>query len=184
VDTGVFIPSDPPFERIASHHNVEAFKCEETSVQEMFRLRALADEQLDRSRTYVLAGFDGDSGQPCIGGFYALMAGFMGTSDAPAEAFSPLTDLPFRLPIIYVDLLARDERFSGQGLGKILVVDALTRSVSVSDNIGASGIFLTSLNVRSHRLYLSFGFHDFDPHRETHRRMFLPMHSARAIVSV
>jgi ribosomal protein S18 acetylase RimI-like enzyme len=61
-------------------------------------------------------------------------------------------------PAIHIGTLAVARHLQGNGLGKILLLNALERSYYVAQNVAVFGVALRSLNDRTTRLYESYRF--------------------------
>jgi GNAT superfamily N-acetyltransferase len=66
----------------------------------------------------------------------------------------------------------------GQGLGALLLVDALRRSLQISEQVGIRAVEVDALDDAARNFYLKFGFRSLldDP-----RHLFLPMHEIRKL---
>lgn len=63
------------------------------------------------------------------------------------------------LPVTLLGRLAIDEKFKGQGLGSILLIDALKRSFSVANqSLGSIGVVVDPLDEGALTFYKKFGF--------------------------
>jgi GNAT superfamily N-acetyltransferase len=54
--------------------------------------------------------------------------------------------------------LAIDNRHKGRGLGRLLLIDALQRSLQVSKIVGARAVLVDPLDREAHTFYERFGF--------------------------
>lgn len=108
-----------------------------------------------------------------IAGYYTLSADNIRVDDLPPELVKQL-NLP-RYPAIGATLigrLARDLSFQGQGVGEILMADALKVSLAISRKIASAAVVVDAKDARAHRFYAAFGFLPFP---ESTKRLFLPM---------
>lgn len=80
-------------------------------------------------------------------------------------------------PAILLGQLALRRESRGEGIGALLMLEALAQCVESADNVGARFIVLDALNERLIRYYEAFGFRSVpsDP-----QRMLLKMSAARA----
>lgn len=136
-----------------------------------------------------------------IAGFFTLEAGVMPTAflsllpedalarlitleDAAAEGMpppprpgvSPLSELP----VVYLAYLARDLRYRGQGMGDLLLVEALRKAAQAANLLGAAGLFLVTTQEGA-QLYAEYGFRSFG---DWPRKMFLSMAAMRRILAL
>jgi len=108
-----------------------------------------------------------------IVGYYTLSSDNIQAGDLPDKWIKKLK-LP-RYPVIGATLvgrLARDLAFRGQGIGELLLVDALKRSLAMSKQIASAAVVVDAKDDKAHAFYEEFGFISFP---ETVKRLFLPM---------
>ena len=109
-----------------------------------------------------------------IVGYYTLSADNIDARDLPEGIVTQL-NLP-RYPYIGATLLgrlARDLFYKGRGVGELLLVDALQRSLSMSRNIASAAVVVDAKDEKAHRFYVDFGFIAFPDSKK--KRLFLPM---------
>ena len=75
------------------------------------------------------------------------------------------------LPATLVGRLAVDLNYQGQGLGELLLVDALNRSLAVSREIGSMAVIVDPIDEEALNFYKKFGFMLLPDSG----KMFLPM---------
>jgi GNAT superfamily N-acetyltransferase len=117
---------------------------------------------------YVLVSSDGR-----IAGYYTLSSDNIRADDLPPEIVKQLK-LP-RYPVMGATLvgrLARDLSFRGQGIGEILLIDALKVALTMSRQIASVAVLVDAKDDNAHRFYEGFGFVAFP---ESVKRLFLPM---------
>jgi ribosomal protein S18 acetylase RimI-like enzyme len=76
------------------------------------------------------------------------------------------------VPAILIGRLAVDRRYRGQGLGRLLLVDALLRSLAISRQVGAMAVVVDAKDDAARSFYEQYGFTRFVDHDN---RLFLPM---------
>ena len=121
------------------------------------------------SATHVLIDSDSES----IAGYYTLAAASIGYEDIP-EALrrkSKLSRYP-QLSAVLLARLARHQDWRAQGVGSVLLADALERSWRSTSHIGAAFVLVDATDQRATEFYASFGF---IPLEDSPRRLFLPM---------
>ncbi len=164
------------FERLSRAHNRASFSSGEPALDEWFRLRASQDEKRNVARVTVAIDRDHDS---AIVGFYSLSAFSVKLASLPEDLRRKLPGYP-RIPACLVGRLARAESVRGQGLGELLLVDAIARILVASDSMGISLIVVDAKNSRAERFYRAFGFTPFD---DAPNRLYLPVSTARVAVT-
>jgi predicted GNAT family N-acyltransferase len=133
---------------------------------DFLRMRARKETKARASACFVLVPV-ADRGR--IAGFYTLSATSVALEKLPDELAKKLPRYP-DLPATLLGRLARDLNFRGQGIGNLLMVDALQRAYESSSVIGSVAIVTDPKDDRAARFYAEFGFKPLDG-----RRMFLPM---------
>jgi predicted GNAT family N-acyltransferase len=77
-----------------------------------------------------------------------------------------------------VGRLARDLSFRGQGIGELLLIDALKVSLIMSRKIGSVAVLVDAKDENAHRFYTGFGFIAFP---DTVKRLFMPMQTVEQL---
>ena len=156
----------PVIEPLGEQHDRAAFSCGERALDTYIRRQAGQDVRRGVCRVFV-ATLD-DPAQ--IAGFYSLSATAVEARTLPSELARKLPKHP--LPAALIGRLAVDQRHRGRGLGKYLLMDALTRSLSASASIGIYAVVVDALDERAQAFYAKFGFTAFP---ETPNRLFIPL---------
>lgn len=137
-------------EGLSSTHQVDGFDCGEPLLNDYLLRRALDDQRAEKSKTYVSCRGDR------IVAFFTLAAGAVdpdGTTDrlAKGQGAQPI-------PVVLLARLAVDVSEQGRGLGEAMLVDALARSVSAADVIGARAVLVHAKGERARSFYARYGF--------------------------
>ena len=135
---------------LTADHQVDAFKCGETSLEEWLKRRALLNQTNGASRTFVVV----DESQSVMG-YYALAAGAVHHQDATR---SIRQNMPDPLPVMVLARLAVDMRAQGMQLGAGLLRDAVERSLAVAQNAGVRALLVHALHERAKEFYMHYGF--------------------------
>ena len=88
-------------------------------------------------------------------GYYALAAHKVARADVPAKVGR---GGPAEIPAVLLARLALSESLHGQGLGAVLVADALDRIVEATHTVAARLVVVDALHERAARFYESLGF--------------------------
>jgi predicted N-acetyltransferase YhbS len=147
-------------------HRRDEFACESSELTEFFRTRARKEARSRTSACFVIVPLT-DPGQ--IAGFYTLSATTIELEKLPLEFTTKLPRYP-RLPATLLGRLARALEFKGQGIGDLLMVDALKRAYENSSVIGSVAIVVDPKDDKASKFYAAFGFQPLDD-----QKMFLPM---------
>lgn len=153
------------------HHDRATFSCGQPELDDWFRRRASQDERRNIARVFVATGDD-------IGivGFYSLSSFTLTLHDLPPELASKLPRYD-AIPAALIGRLARDERVRGNGIGKLLIADALRRILGAAQSLAVFAIVVDAKDEKATAFYRKFGFRNFpsDP-----RRLFLLASSAKS----
>jgi GNAT superfamily N-acetyltransferase len=154
-------------EPLTGHHNRKSFDCGVPALNAWLAKTALQHQQKGISRTFVAVpstGADSDEksdwgygnlGQANILGFYALSSAFVFLEDLPPEFGKRY---PRQIPVTRLGRLAIEVQMQGQGLGKLLLADAVSRARSAAQTVGSAGIFVDAKDMGGTGFYLRFGF--------------------------
>lgn len=105
-----------------------------------------------------------------IAGFYTLSSMSIRFTDVPASLRKRLTPYS-ELPATLIGRLATDSRYRGQGLGRLLVMDALARVQAQLEEIGVFLVIVDAKDEGVIAFYQKFGFQLLIDHP---RRLYLP----------
>lgn len=156
-------------EPLTAAHDVSNFDCRQHDLTVWLRRYAHQNQQAGAARVYVVHR----SGR--VVGYYALAAGSVEPEDAPERVKKGLARHP--LPVILLARLAVDVSERGQGLGAALLKDALSRSSSAADEIGARAVLVHAKNDEAQAFYRRF---DFESSPTDPLHLFLLMKDLRA----
>ena len=108
-----------------------------------------------------------------LAGFYTLTQDNIEVEDLPLELTKQL-NLPRykRIGATLLGRLARDLTCKGKGVGELLLVDALKRSLVMSRQIASAAVVVDAKDEKAPKFYRDFGFIPFP---ESQKRLFLPM---------
>jgi GNAT superfamily N-acetyltransferase len=155
-------------EPLSPTHDRTAFDCGEPSLDDFLKRFARQNDEKGLSRTYVAVLPD----EPKIYGYYSLSSGAIRFDTMPEK-------LPrYPVPVIHLARLAVDRSAKGQGLGKILLLDALKRAVSVCKQLGTYAVEVYALNDAARDFYLKYGFATL---LDDERHLYLTMKAIRKL---
>jgi ribosomal protein S18 acetylase RimI-like enzyme len=168
-------------EPLAGHHERKAFDCGVAPLDTWLKQTALQHQTKGISRTFVAipAGEQivdvyrslgyGDISSASILGFYALASAFVFIDNLPSEIAKRY---PRQVPVTRLGRLAIRADMQGQGLGRLLLADAVNRAESAAQAVGSAGLFVDAKDETSSRFYQSFGFRICD---DQSLKLYLPM---------
>jgi len=160
-------------ERLATHHDRKAFHCGVPELDEYLRQRAGQDMRRRVAAVFVMVPED----EPMrIAGYYSLSSASIVLDELPDETVKRLPRYPV-VPAVLIGRLARDTRFPGAG--RLLLLDALARSLRHTDEVASAVVLVDVKNERARTFYSRYGFAEVGgiPHR-----MFLPMRTVEKLV--
>ena len=160
----------PPFRiEVLAQHDRGAFSCGEAALDGYFRTQVTQDIKRRIANCFVAVEVDTDR----LAGFYTLSAGSIPLTDLPPDLTKRLPRYP-SIPAVRIGRLANDQAFRGQGLGGVLLADALTRTIE-----GAAAAYAVLVDAKSEdgvRFYEHHGFRRFE---SAAMSLFLPIETAR-----
>lgn len=143
------------------------FDCGETSLN--IYLQQFASQNIKHRINKVFVATPVDNTKTIIG-YYTLSAGSINVADLPHSLKLRLPNYP--VPIALLGRLAVDKNFQGQGLGSILLADAIQRVEQASEVLAVYAIVVDALNPTAAGFYQQFGFMPFP---EKPLSLFLPL---------
>jgi GNAT superfamily N-acetyltransferase len=164
----------PPWviERLAREHDRASFTSGQSSLDGWLKLRATQFDKLDLARTYVAL----NPGAPTVLGYYAISNHQVAFEVLPDDETKGLPRI--EIPVVLLGRLAVDRSAQGQGLGELLLVDALRRAQHLADQIGIRAVEVDAINEAARAFYEKYGFVRL---RDDSRHLFLPMRVIRKL---
>src|SRR5437016_12235709 len=136
-------------------HERAAFSCGVAALDDWFRLRAGQDEKRNVARVFV--AIDDQRG---IVGFYSLSSFTFSITDLPPEHAKRLPRYD-AIPAALIGRLARDEKVRREGVGDLLLADAIRRVIDASRSLAVFAIVVDAIDERAAAFYRDFGFEPF-----------------------
>lgn len=137
-------------ERLGPHHDLSTFQSGNADLDGWLRRHALAAQEMDSARTFLLIG------EEQIVGYFSLTMGSVLRTDAPAKLVRGLPAYP--VGMVLLARLAVDEREQGKGLGALILADALRKAVAAGEAAAARLIVVDAVDERVARFYERHGF--------------------------
>ncbi len=137
-------------EPLASRHDRRTFSCGVAALDDYLRRFARQHADAKVSRTYVAAvGTE-------IRGFYSLAMSGIRKENLPAKHLGRFPNFP--LPVARLARLAVASQHQGQGLGELLLADALQRCLRLSGEIGMIGVIVDAKDKLARAWYERYEF--------------------------
>lgn len=157
-------------ERLDRGHVREGFDCGKPSLNDFLHTLVGQYEKRDLGRTYVALWADDQRVQ----GYYTLAGGAIDAGSLPAKQAKKLPR--HAVPVVLLARLAVDRNVHGRGLGGVLLRDALSRSLDLSEKLGIHAVVVDALDIEAKSFYEKFGFL---PLTDDAMRLFLPLGTIR-----
>lgn len=140
-------------ETLAGRHDRTSFECGAPSLDRYLREQAGQDVARGIARVFVATR---DSNADAILGFYALSAATIGPAALPGDVARRMPR--HQVPAALVGRLAVDRRHAGQGLGRILLADAVLRTDEAARHLGIAVVVVDPIDEAARGFYAGFGF--------------------------
>jgi GNAT superfamily N-acetyltransferase len=161
------VPNDRYRFEPLGEHNRAAFSCGTPELDRYFHEQAGQEMRRHVAAVWVLY----DAADDLVAGYYTLSAASVEPTGLPSEVARKLPRYP-SLPALLIGRLAVDERYRGQGLGGLLLMDALRRSRTLRQQLGIVAVIVDAKDEQARRFYQRYSFRRF---AGDERRMFVLM---------
>jgi GNAT superfamily N-acetyltransferase len=141
-------------EALAAHHDREAFSCGVDSLDRYLRSQAGQDVRRRANGVFIIVAADTVE---TVLGYYTLCATSLQQGDVPGAARKHVPRYPL-VSATLVGRLAVSRARQGDGLGSLLLADAVQRAYASAETVGSSMLVVDALNERVAAFYESFGF--------------------------
>ncbi len=156
-----------------SSHDRTGFQCGVEALDHYLKKQAKQDIKRGIARVFIATKLDNPK-KPI--GYYALSALSIELNQLPKNLARKLPKHP--VPAALIGRLAVSSAAQGQGLGKMLLADAIKRSLAVSDQIAIYAMVVDAININATGFYEQFGFTLLSADSP---RLFLPLKSFQFI---
>lgn len=154
-------------EPLNSKHKKSDFSCGKEMLDNYLHKQANQDIKRKLSACFVIKEAKSD----LIKGYYTLSNNSIPLELVPNEIRKKLPRSYQAIPTILLGRLAIDNKFQRQGIGKLILVDALKRCYELSKTIGSFAVVVDPIDKDAEIFYDKYGFIKL-PDRG---KMFLPM---------
>jgi GNAT superfamily N-acetyltransferase len=152
-----------------SDHHRHVFHCGVASLDSYLRKQAHQDVKRRISRVFVATTPESPNS---IAGYYTLSTLSIELNQLPQTLARKLPRHP--VPAALLGRLAVNQAAQRHGVGKMLLADAIKRTLAVSDEIAIYAMIVDAIDERAQSFYEQFGFL---PLSSENRRLFLPLKS-------
>lgn len=161
-------------EALASHHDRDGFACGVDSLDRYLRIQASQDVRRKANGVFILIEPDHPS---IVLGYYTLCATGLPQGEVPEAARKHAPRYPL-VSATLVGRLAISQTRQGEGLGALLLADAVRRAYASAGTVGSSMLIVDALNERAAAFYQANGFLRLPDSL----RLILPMQTIRRLV--
>jgi GNAT superfamily N-acetyltransferase len=171
--TGVRFPDGFRLERLVREHPRRAFRCGEEKIDDWLATKALQHQDKHLSVSKVLLDTSG-----AIAGYYTLATGQVDFSELPADVAK---GLPRRLlPVAVLAWLGVSTTHQGQGLGRLLLAQALRDCYEAGQTFAFVAVILDAINDAAKAFYQHWDFAELPGHPH---RLFLSAKQLEALMA-
>ena len=157
----------------AQKHDRAAFSCGVPPLDAYLKTQATQDAKRNIAVTYVLR----EQNASAIIGYYSLSAATIEPTQLPEEIARRLPRYE-ALPAVLIRRLAVHRQYQGQGVGSLLLVNALRRCLKLSQQIGAMAVLVDAKDEQAAHFYERYGFRRF---MDTPLKLYMPMAEIRQL---
>jgi GNAT superfamily N-acetyltransferase len=140
-------------EPLNRNHNRTAFNCGIESLDRYLQHQANQDIKRRVSRVFVVRSRQDDTR---VLGYYTLSTLSIDLSVLPEKLAKKLPKHP--IPAALIGRLAVDVSAQGKGIGKVLLSNAIKRTLAISSDIGIYAIVVDAINEQAESFYMQYGF--------------------------
>lgn len=150
-----------------STHKKSDFSCGKEMLDTYIQKQANQDVKRKLSACFVI----NETETNLIKGYYTLSNNSIPSEFIPDQIRKKLPRTYETIPTTLLGRLAIDDRFQGQGIGKLILIDALKRSYEISKTIGSFAVVVDPIDQDAENFYNKYGFIKLPDSG----KMFLPM---------
>jgi len=137
---------------IANEHDLSAFDCGKTALNEFLVKYALTNNNAGIARTYVVTL----PNQPSVIAYYSIAAGSVEREKASDRAAKGVPRSP--VPVALIARLAVDLKCQRKGLGAGMLKHALQQILNASNTIGIRAVLVHAKDDEAAKFYRGYGF--------------------------
>jgi GNAT superfamily N-acetyltransferase len=161
--------SELVIEPLNRNHNRTAFNCGIESLDRYLQHQANQDIKRRVSRVFVVRSRQDETK---VLGYYTLSTLSIDLSVLPEKLAKKLPKHP--IPAALIGRLAVDVSAQGKGIGKVLLSNAIKRTLAIGSDIAIYAIVVDAINEQAESFYMQYGFAHL---ASKGKRLFLPLKS-------
>jgi predicted GNAT family N-acyltransferase len=160
-------------EPLGPRHDRAAFSCESIPLDSYLKTQARQDVEKRLAAIFILT-----PDRRTIAGYYTLSQYSVEADAIPEEITRKLTK-HHSIPATLIGRLARNVAFKGEGLGDLLLMDALERCYAHSKEVGSWAVIVDAKDAKAAAFYKRHGFVEIP---QNPQKLFLPMETISKLV--
>ena len=160
-------------EPFAADHERSGFTCGRPPLDDFIRARVSQYEKRRLGKTFVAVA----RGEKRVVGYYTLAAGAVAFEHLPSDASRKLPKHP--VPVVLLARLAVDRSAQGRGVGEVLLLDALQRTLDLSSDLGVHAVEVDELDDAAAAYYRKYGF---TPLLDDPLHLYLPVSTVKDVL--
>lgn len=141
-------------ELLGKKHNRKDFNCGKELLNNYLKKQAGQDAKRKLSACFVMI----EKETNVIQGYYTLSNNSIPLNNFSEQIQKKLPKSYTSIPTTLLGRLAIDTKFQGEGIGKILLIDALKRSYEISKEMGSFGIVVDPIDEEAEKFYKKYDF--------------------------
>lgn len=167
--------TDAPFrfEPLADRHDRNDFRCGEEALDRYFQTQVTQDIRRRIANCFVVVEIATER----VAAYYTLSAASIPLTELPPDETKRLPRYP-AVPAVRIGRLAVDERFQRRGLGELMLMNVVHRTMH--DATAAFALLVDAKNNRAVSFYQRYGFRLIAGRPRT---LFLPLATAQKTLS-
>jgi GNAT superfamily N-acetyltransferase len=156
-------------EPLNAAHDRSGFTCGNEQLDSYLKKQAKQAVKRRISRVFIATTPDSDN---TILGYYTLSTLSIELNELPEDLARKLPKHP--VPAALIGRLAVSEKAQGAGIGKMLLMDAIKRTLGVSHEIAIYAMIVDAIDEQAMNFYRQYGFSSLNTEG---RRLYLPLKS-------
>lgn len=145
---------NPLTEVLNPKHKKKEFSCGKQILDNYLHRQANQDVKRKLSACFVIE----ETKSGLIQGYYTLANNSLPLSLIPADLQKKPPKSYSSIPTTLLGRLAIDCRFQGEGLGRLLLIDALYKSYEISKTVGSFAVVVDPIDKDAENFYEKYGF--------------------------
>ncbi len=151
---------------LSKSHNKAKFSCGNQLLDGYLHKQAGQDIKRKLSVCFILSDESN-----IVKGYYTLSSSSINRDELPVEVIKILPSSYENLPVTLLGRLARNVNNKGEGIGELLLLDALKRSYDTTKTVASMAVVVDPIDEKAVRFYSNYGF----IHLPTSGKMFITM---------